>query len=546
MNDQPAESGRRSLRAGVLRHSNKSEEPSEGNGDERVKSIQPLAAEQSERLGYRLLILAATAILLGVQYAFLDGERPHLLRTYLEPGEGFSIRLPVGMNIDKTRGSVVTEFFDSEARVAVFHERLGADATAENYTDYKARPIRRGIDPVNVTLDRVIAGPSWPVHVLRWSRRKLAYLPYDMTFYATFDFVVSPKEIWSVHIKAREEKWIDSLADEIVRSFVALPASSDQQPPRHSRLARAAPLTSEAKELLHSLFGEGVRQTFGIYEPNDPDYSSLHAIEQQLGHKFRVLLSYILIDERWTYEILEQAYAEGRLVELTLQLAPPDGNPSAAFVYDVLNGQYDAKLRGIARDIAKFGHPVIFRLNNEMNGDWVIYSGYFTSEDAEIFRATWRYVYEIFSREGATNALWVWNPHDRSFPNFRYNQSVMYDPGSQFFDIVGITGYNNGTYYPNEKWRTFDDIYAPVYAEYLQLFPGKPFMITEFASSTIGGDKAAWVKDMMSRLPAYPKIKVAVWWNGVDRNDEGRPARPYRLEGDEVMATFREGLSAFN
>jgi beta-mannanase len=205
---------------------------------------------------------------------------------------------------------------------------------------------------------------------------------------------------------------------------------------------------------------------------------------------------------------------------------------------------HDSDLRRIARDVAEFGDAVLFRLNNEMNGDWVVYSGYWTSQDAEIFKAVWRHLFRIFQEEGATNAIWVWNPHDRSFPPFAYNHALMYDPGPRYYDVVGLTGYNNGTYYPNEAWRTFDEIYRPLYDAYVTYFPDKPFMITEFASSSIGGDKAAWIRDALTRLTEYPKIKIAIWWNDVDM-DGDRPARPYRLEGEAVLDAFTEGLARY-
>ena len=163
-----------------------------------------------------------------------------------------------------------------------------------------------------------------------------------------------------------------------------------------------------------------------------------------------------------------------------------------------------------------------------MNGDWCQYCAYWTSQDAELFRAAWRHVYRVFADEGATNVLWMWNPHDRSFPDFRYNHPALYYPGNEFVDLVGMTGYCNGTYFPNETWRPFDEIYAPMYAEYAAMFPDKPFVITEFACSAIGGDKAAWIRDALRRLPSYPRIRLAIWWNGVGDAGGNESFRRYR------------------
>ncbi len=67
-------------------------------------------------------------------------------------------------------------------------------------------------------------------------------------------------------------------------------------------------------------------------------------------------------------------------------------------------------------------------------------------------------------------------------------------------------------------------------------------MIPEFGSSSVGGDKISWLWSMFFHLPRYEEIKVAIWWNGIDHDDEGNPGRIYRLdETPEMIETFRQG-----
>jgi len=73
-------------------------------------------------------------------------------------------------------------------------------------------------------------------------------------------------------------------------------------------------------------------------------------------------------------------------------------------------------------------------------------------------------------------------------------------------------------------------------------------MITEFASSSRGGDKAAWIREMFRDLPRYPEIKAAVWWSYGDPDyrpgHEHEWARPYFLdERPEYLAAFKAGLN---
>ena len=39
----------------------------------------------------------------------------------------------------------------------------------------------------------------------------------------------------------------------------------------------------------------------------------------------------------------------------------------------------------------------------------------------------------------------------------------MYYPGDEYVDIVGLTAYNTGNYYPGENWSTFDELYLEYY-----------------------------------------------------------------------------------
>ena len=69
-------------------------------------------------------------------------------------------------------------------------------------------------------------------------------------------------------------------------------------------------------------------------------------------------------------------------------------------------------------------------------------------------------------------------------------------------------------------------------------------MISEFACSGYGGDKGAWIRDMMEKIKRYSRIKVMVWWNGIDWDGE-IPARTYALTEEDAVSAFQEGLRGF-
>jgi hypothetical protein len=75
----------------------------------------------------------------------------------------------------------------------------------------------------------------------------------------------------------------------------------------------------------------------------------------------------------------------------------------------------------------------------------------------------------------------------------------------------------------------------------------KPFMITEFAANSFGGDKPAWIQDMFKHIGEYPNIKVAIWWSGIDYDSKNHPGRIYILdENKDTLTAFRVNLKKYS
>ena len=276
----------------------------------------------------------------------------------------------------------------------------------------------------------------------------------------------------------------------------------------------------------------------------------LTELEQALDYTFPVVLYYRhLPTHEFPAEVMRENYEAGRLVELTLQLTDNNNEdmyaPSPAL--EIYRGHMDEELRAWARAAAEFGHPFLFRLDNEMNSDWTSYGGVVNLCDPQMFVSVWQRVFRIFREEGADNCIWIFNPNDRQAPPSRWNDSLVYYPGNEYVHLIGVTGYNNGTYYTKwaEEWRGFKEIYDIIWDEYAPRFESFPWIITEFASSGVGGDKVAWMDEMFDHMGDYPNIRIAVWFSHADFDDAngGVPARTYWLdETPETLAAFRRGL----
>ncbi|MDO5310369.1 MAG: glycosyl hydrolase [Clostridia bacterium] len=278
-------------------------------------------------------------------------------------------------------------------------------------------------------------------------------------------------------------------------------------------------------------------------------------LEEQVDFEFPILLEYIYYWEDFPMEGMQQAYDDGKVVELTMQCSSvmnedlDNYNP----FFDVLDGVCDESLRKFARDAAKFGKPFIFRLNNEMNSDWTSYGGPVILNDPDLYVEVWKRIYRIFSEEGVNNAIWVFNPNNISFPPCGYNSALAYYPGNEYVQMFGITGYNTGDYYKElygEKWRSFSEIYDEIYKNFHEQFSQFPWIITEFASASAGGDKVKWIEDMFVDLKKYPEIKAAVWFNSCDWDPrephETVVSREYRLnENQQTIDAFKNGVKEY-
>ncbi|HEX6782264.1 MAG TPA: Ig-like domain-containing protein [Solirubrobacterales bacterium] len=206
---------------------------------------------------------------------------------------------------------------------------------------------------------------------------------------------------------------------------------------------------------------------------------------------------------------------------------------------DVISGRYDTYIREFATQAKAWNHPYFLRFNWEMNGSWFPWhegvNGNLPGESAK----AWRHVHDIFTAVGSDNATWVW------CPNVEYTGSTslasLY-PGDAYVDWTCLDGYNWGTNPAKpDKWKSFDAVYKPTYQKIVEtIAPSKPMMIGEVASTEYGGSKAAWIKDMLAKVPtAYPKIRALLWFDKFDSNMD------WPVEtSSSATAAFAEGLQS--
>lgn len=459
---------------------------------------------------------------------------------------GYSLKIPTNVKIDMSMSAVCAVIENEDLRIEVYKQPLQQGISLGSYQNYSNKFLQNTLDhKKEYQTVETIGGKT--VHVLQYSRKKLARIKNDKNYYANLD-VISGNVSYSIFVKSTKPFWEIGGYHYLVEDFqvftpTATPYVRTTQPVDLSNRG----WNDETASIYSRYFSDDSPLTWGIFEPAAPEtFSELDRIEGFIDYKFPFLLNYTSFDNKVAHSglsyRLENAYKHGKILELTLQ-TPGETWGEGNMVYDVLDGEYDAFLADYAKSVSEFKHPVLFRLGNEMNGDWCPYSAYHTAKDTEIFKEFYKYIYEIFDKAGADNVIWVWNPNHKSFPNFQWNHELMYYPGDEYVDIVGLTAYNTGTYYKDEKWTSFETLYDEIYDTYDRQYK-QPLMITEFASSSVGGDKNRWIIDMFHVIEKYDRIKVAIWWDGCDRDSNGNIARPYFIdETMEILETFNKYLN---
>lgn len=288
---------------------------------------------------------------------------------------------------------------------------------------------------------------------------------------------------------------------------------------------------------------------FGIFSGNDGIYSSIPNIESKLENDFDIVLIYNHFGNTLDLDTIDEITYDNKAVELTVQTCVNNNEKLFGYtpIFDIIDGKKDDEIRELAFELTCCNCPILFRLNNEMNSDWTSYSGIIGLSDPEVYKTVWKRIYNIFQEEGVKNCIWIYNPNDNNYPPNKWNNFLAYYPGNEYVQMIGVTGYNTGTYYAEqnaEKWKEFKDIYDEIQVKYESHFSKFPWIITEFASSSVGGDKAKWIENMFNNISNYPNIKAAVWFNSADYNPEnGEVSRPYWLtETDETLNAFKNGL----
>jgi mannan endo-1,4-beta-mannosidase len=245
-------------------------------------------------------------------------------------------------------------------------------------------------------------------------------------------------------------------------------------------------------------------------------------LEADLGRRLDVVHWFMNWDHAFEPSMVASVAAGGRVPLISWQ-------PMRQDLADIAAGRYDDYLRSWALGVRASPGLIYLRPFPEMNGDWVPWNG-----DPQALRTAWARMTEVFAAEGVANVRWVWSPNVTDWPRSEANRMELYYPGDEHVDVLGLSGYNWGETRPDIGWRSFETVFAAGYDRVTALGP-QPLWLAEMASTDVGGDKAAWVRDMFASR-AFPRIAALIWF------DERKEADWRLRSAPEVVRAFQQAL----
>ena len=457
-------------------------------------------------------------------------------KTFSNQYQGYSLLMGAEFTHDPSLIEVAAIFHSKDTTVEIYQQDVSS-SSVDYYINDSHAFLSNTKDHITDRREVRKIGDK-TIHITAWHRAKLAKVQGDKNYYISFD-IPQGHYVYTILIKTARTN-AQPMDYRYMAESLSFFAPIAQAPSFHAA-PKQKNWSQETKEFYENYYGKDAKQTWGIMEPKaakNGDFTVVDNYENELNYEFSVLSTYTGFSQESLNLLtprLYKTYEAGKVLQLTLQ---PDSAKQGNIMYEILQGQWDDVLGYYVRTIKEFGHPVMIRLMNEMNGWWCNYSSYHSSKDTLIFKEVYRYIYKMFADAGVDNVLWIWNPNGISYPTVDWNDTLMYYPGDEYVDIVGVTAFNTGTYYEDfgESWQDFTTLYQDLYNQNCQWFE-HPLMFTGFACAELGGDKRAWTEDMFQKIGAYDRAKVLVWWDSVDYDYNKTPAvisRDYRIFGENV------------
>lgn len=266
----------------------------------------------------------------------------------------------------------------------------------------------------------------------------------------------------------------------------------------------------------------------GIYAPQQKNgLSSIKLVKDyQSGNKkhFDIISYYIAWGNqaqcRLPIKKLDSAYKNGSIPMITWEpwetLFEQPGTKSHIYnekkVFShIVKGDFDNYINSFAEQIKQLNKPVFIRFAHETDNPFYPWSA--TGDNTpEEFKKAWRYLRQRFIDKNVYNTIWVYNP-------WKPLAVADYFPGKDVVDWIGVTGLNFGSYNPDKKSYTFEQLYAPYHN--LPTFKlGLPVMVAEMGSVKLDGKQDEWLQNGFKVIKdKFTEVKGIILFNSFYDNN---------------------------
>lgn len=178
--------------------------------------------------------------------------------------------------------------------------------------------------------------------------------------------------------------------------------------------------------------------------------------------------------------------------------------------YQVARGDADGDIIAWSRRVKGWldrggGRSLLIVPMQEMNGNWVPYG-----MDPGNYRIAFRRFVQLARSEGLdeTKVRWVFAPNGWSVPPY---SMADYYPGDDIVDVVGVSSYNFGALV--DFWTPVEWAITAALDELETFAPNKPYILAQVGSSTAGGDRDAWLREMFRVSIRHPNVVGLVYFN---------------------------------
>lgn len=282
---------------------------------------------------------------------------------------------------------------------------------------------------------------------------------------------------------------------------------------------------------IQSMSEEAKGCLIGFFPGNEPEKAHLLEFEKAYGKKPAIVMFFVGWPHLINPSVLRDIREMNSIPLITWE--PWNMEEKTAIDYDgLLEGKQEDYLRNFCSQIRAYQKTVWLRFAHEMNGNWYPWSGLRIGPEKYI--RLYQYLRDFFKKEHCDNVKWIFSINKDSVPS-ENNHFSLYYPGDDYVDYIGVDGYNWGTTQSWSRWESFDELFGAVCRE-LSATYSKPLLISEFSSTSQGGDKAKWIEEGLSSLKKMPAIKAFVLFNILKETDW------YFSPGEECGRAFKKGI----